>query len=203
MWDNLRKCEAAEQVKTLKGKPADLAKCQTKFQAKHAKVTDQAADDAIACRYGVNADGTVTDYDTGLQWEQKSGEVGGECLIFVGSVNHCVNIQYTWDQAHSFVSGVSTDGTTVSSFYPGAPNGWRLPTIGEFRTILDTTVPGCPNGSPCIDPIFGPTVAGNYWSGTTLAAFSDSAWTVHFHLGVAFGISKNGSLYVRAVRTAL
>ena len=31
----------------------------------------------IACRYGVNTGtqtGTVTDYDTGLQWEQKTGD---------------------------------------------------------------------------------------------------------------------------------
>jgi len=117
-WNNLRKCEVTEQVKLLKGKPADLAKCQTKFQEKLAKIGRAAA--AIACRYGANGDATVTDYDTGLQWETKNGEVGGVCLIFVDRPNHCVNAIYSLADAQSFVSGASTDGTTVSSFFAGS-----------------------------------------------------------------------------------
>jgi hypothetical protein len=202
-WGNLRKCQATEQVKQLKGKPADLAKCQTKFQEKLAKVTAQAEDAAIACRYGANAVGTVTDYDTGLEWEGKAGEVGGLCFIFVDRVNHCVNATFTWADAQIFVSGVSTDGTTVSSFFQGSADSWRLPTVVELHTILDTTVPGCRNGSPCIDPIFGATVADYYWSGSTLATGPTFAWLVGFGNGFVSNATKEFPSYVRAVRAGL
>lgn len=202
-WGTLRKCEATEQVKQLKGKPADLAKCQTKFQEKVAKVTEKAADAAIACRYGANADGTVTDYDTGLQWEKKDGEVDGVCLLFTDRINHCVNAIYTWPDAQSFVSGVSTDGTTVSSFVPGSADDWRLPTVVELRTIVDTTVPGCQSGYPCIDPIFGPTVVNFYWSATTNATNPLYAWFVNFYDGYVYNGNKVNIRYVRAVRAGL
>lgn len=202
-WGNRRKCEATEQGKQLKGKPADLAKCETKFQEKLAKITAKAADDAVACRYGANGDGTVTDYDTGLQWEQKEGEVGGLCFLFLDRVSHCVNSTYTWADAQSFVSGASSDGATVTSFFPGAADDWRLPTIAELRTIVDTTVPGCGSGTACIDPIFGPTVAVGYWSATTLATPPGFAWGVSFNGGNVFSGLKNLNYYVRAVRAGL
>jgi hypothetical protein len=64
-WGKLRNCQAKENGKALQGKDADPAKCQTKFDEKLAKLTAQATDAAIPCRYGVSGDGTVTDYDTG------------------------------------------------------------------------------------------------------------------------------------------
>ena len=201
-WGTLRKCEATEQGKQLKGKPADLAKCRTKFQEKLAKVTDQAADAAIACRYRAKADGTVTDYDTGLQWEQKEGTVGGVCFIFVDRVNHCVNATYTWNEAQSFVSPGSTDGTTVPSFLAGSAD-WRLPTSVELRTIVDTTVPGCGSGSPCIDPIFGSTVTFLYWSATTNATTPNDAWVLDFLDGRVLHRGKANPAYFRAVRAGL
>ena len=85
-WGKLRKCQATENGKALQAKPADPAKCQTKFDAKLATLNAQATAAAIACRYGVNGDGTVTDYDTGLQWEQKTDD---------GSV-HDKDNEYDW-----------------------------------------------------------------------------------------------------------
>jgi Protein of unknown function (DUF1566) len=76
-WGKLRKCQATENGKALQGKTADPAKCQTKFDTKLATLSAQATAAAIACRYGVNTGtqaGTVTDYDTGLQWEQKTDD---------------------------------------------------------------------------------------------------------------------------------
>src|SRR5262245_33383010 len=70
----LRQCQATENAKALQGKPADPGKCQAKFDSKLAKLNAQARDAAIACRYRDNGDGTVTDYDTGLQWEQKTDD---------------------------------------------------------------------------------------------------------------------------------
>ena len=137
-WGTRRKCEATEQVKQLKGKPADLAKCQTKFQEKLAKITAQAADAAIACRYGDNGDRTVTDYDTGLQWEKKTGtfviNVGFVCIG--GDVARCVNNTYNWNDAMAFADATTDPaGATLATCVLGHCD-WRLPKITELRAKL-------------------------------------------------------------------
>ena len=200
VWGNFRKCQGTEQVKQIKGKPADLATCDTALQTALGKITAKATKAVIPCRYGDNGDGTVTDYDTGLQWEKKDGEVGGVCLLLPNVVSHCVNFIYTWDQAQSFVSPVSTDGTTVPSFLAGSAD-WRLPTVVELRTILLKPFP-C-GTSPCIDPVFSPTAVGNYWSATTNATLPSDAWYVFFSSGFVDGNNKDINGYVRAVRAGL
>src|SRR5262249_35386859 len=102
-WGKLRKCQATENAKALQSKSFDLAKCQTKFDEKLPKLSAQAADAGVACRYGVNGDGTATDYDTGLQWEQKTDD---------GTVHDRVN-QYTWNTA---VGGTTPNGTAFTAF---------------------------------------------------------------------------------------
>jgi hypothetical protein len=49
----------------------------------------------------------------------------------------------------------------------GAHIDWRVPTIVELLTIVDTTTVACQVGGPCIDPIFGLTVPAFYWASTT------------------------------------
>src|SRR6185436_17550709 len=73
-WGSLRKCRATEEGKRLRGKSADAASCQRRFDATLATLNARATAAGIACRYQVNGDGTVTDYDTGLQWEQKTAD---------------------------------------------------------------------------------------------------------------------------------
>jgi hypothetical protein len=70
-WGKLRKCEATENGRTLQARPGDPAKCQTRFDAKLATLSALAKAAAIPCRYHVNGDGTVTDFDTGLQWSRR------------------------------------------------------------------------------------------------------------------------------------
>src|SRR5213593_4722541 len=53
-------------------------------------------------RFVDNGDGTVTDRQTGLQWEKKVAGTG--CL-------HCVNDSYTWS-----ASGTAPDGSAFTSF---------------------------------------------------------------------------------------
>lgn len=201
-WGNFRKCQMTEQVKQLKGKPTDLAKCETTLQAALAKIAAKATKAAIPCRYGGNGDGTVTDYDTGFQWETKDGDVGGFCFISI--VSHCVNDVYNWVEAQSFVdnlNGSSTDGLILTNAFAGYAD-WRLPTIVELETILLAPYP-C-GTSPCIDPIFGPTAANFYWSATTVAGTPLNAWLVDFLGGFVNGDHKvNGGYDVRAVRTGL
>src|SRR5262245_14282963 len=209
-WGTLRKCLATENGKALQGKAADPAKCQTKFDEKLAKLADQVTAAAIACRYGLNGDGTATDYDTGLQWEQKTDD---------GSV-HDKNNTYTWNTA---MVGTTPDGTAFTAFLGTLNNGtsldaiattgcfaghcdWRLPAIGELTGILDTTQGNCGGGSgPCISQaIFGPTVASFYWAATTAGGGARFAWYVDFLNGRGpLADRKDLGFYVRGVRSAL
>jgi len=80
---------------------------------------------------------------------------------------------------------------------------WRLPSIVELEGIVDLSAPGCGHGAPCIDPTFDPTQANYYWSATTYADYSPSAWYVSFSTGsVSYLLKLNGD-YVRAVRSGL
>lgn len=98
---------------------------------------------------------------------------------------------------------VSTDAVAITGGFAGHCD-WRLPTIVELQTIQ---VPGYPCGTThCIDPMFGPTTAGGYWSSTTdkldptskfeQADISDGTLTF-VHIG---SDPASFSLYVRAVR---
>jgi hypothetical protein len=172
-----------------------------------------------------NGDGTVTDNDTGLQWEKKDNNCPGI---------HCVDDTYTWcvdANPQDFVcdNGGIPDGTAFTSFLDmlnGGATGvgncvssdgssqtggfdnhcdWRLPTIVELQTIIDPSASGCGNGSsPCIDATFGPTAFGptaaGYWSSTTFAGNSSNAWEVGFRNGNVSTNFKLGSEHVRAVR---
>jgi hypothetical protein len=209
-WGELRNCQAKENGKALQGKDADPAKCQTKFDEKLAKLTAQATEAAIPCRYGVNGDGTATDYDTGRQWEQKTDD---------GTTVHDKDNLYTWNTAlggttpngtaftnflGTLNNGTSGDGTATSGCFAGHCD-WRLPAIEELAGILDLSAPGCSTFTgPCIDQsVFGPTVAGGYWSATTTSGDPGLAWGVNFfNGGVGTGL-KDFDLHVRGVRSGL
>jgi hypothetical protein len=163
-----------------------------------------------------NGDGTVTDHQTGLQWEKKVSPAGG------ATDPHDVDNLYTWgnlsgcpftgcpngaaftDFLGRLNNCTSSDGTAVTSAGFAGHCDWRLPTIQELKTIFDLTAAGCGSGSPCIDPIFGPTVADTYWSATTHVSFPDDAWFVGFGNGIVNGIvnsvGKGSDVSVRAVR---
>jgi hypothetical protein len=211
-----RKCRDGEQAKLLQAKPADVAKCTTKFQDKIAKLTQEASDAAIECRYGDNGDGTVTDYDTQLQWEKKDS--ADSMADFANP--HDVDNTYTWNHAElsdpdgtvfmyflrQLTDCVSSDGATLTGGFAGYCD-WRLPTIVELQTIFDPNQGKCGGGSgACIDPIVGPTAEGptaSYWSSTTFQLYD--AWRVSFGgPGFSFGHqSKDNFLFARAVRGGL
>lgn len=202
---NFRKCHDGVRAKVLQGKPSDVAKCSTKLQDKIAKLSGKASKAGIGCRYGDNGDGTVTDYDTGLQWEMKDSADG----IAHSSNPHDVDNLYDWSS-----SGTAADGTAFTtllsqlnscSFAPGFFGSvgfaghcdWRLPTLAELQTILEPA--SCGMG-PCIDPTFGATAAFRHWSSTADASDAGSAWTVSFGSGSAASATKNLGNRVRAVR---
>ena len=219
-WGKLRKCQAIENGKVLRGLPADVAKCTTKHGAKLAAINGQATAAAIACRFGDNGDGTVTDYDTGLQWEQKTDDGGlhdtdnhynwsagsylpdftaadGDAFVyFLASLNDCAS---------------NDNGATLTGGFAGHCD-WRIPTLVELLGMADPGAPGCGTLSGhCIDEsVFGPVHllpnSPSYWSSTInppTIAFPNYAWGVDFRLASPFITPRSSGLELRAVRSAL
>jgi len=152
---------------------------------------------------------TVFDHQTNLEWEKKTGVVGGASD---GNI-HDVNNVYSWSTGTNnpdgtaftvFLAGLNagacvstSDGTTESNATDCSFAGhgdWRLPKLSELKTIVD-----CSKGAPCVSPIFGPTQPGNYWS-SSYANTPQYAWRVGFNDGNANVSNKTFNLYVRAVR---
>ncbi len=163
--------------------------------------------DTAACtndRYQDNGDGTVTDRQTNLMWEQKTGTATGYSGANVcpagpncGDSHHADNV-YTWSTGSPY----NPDGTAFTSFL-AALNGpspfaghddWRLATITELQSVV---VAG---PAPTIDPVFGPTQSDGYLSSSTSHDYPYSVWYVYFLNGNTGGTGKTGNSFVRAVR---
>ena len=156
-----------------------------------------------ATRFVDNGDGTVTDTQTGLMWEQK------DSLDNTANYSdpHDADNTYTWSSSGAARDGTaftevlaalnegpSSDGTAITGCFANHCD-WRLPTVEELAGIAD-----CSNGPPCIDPAFGPTQSINYWSSTTNQNVPTYAWYLDFSDGLVGANSKSGNNYVRAVR---
>jgi hypothetical protein len=136
---------------------------------------------------------------------QTGGTVGcGECGVGEGTCDVDAfatgAITTIWD----WVNGVNATG------YAGHSD-WRLATSAgccgfptgepaELESIVDLGAPGCGGGSPCIDAIFGPTVANFYFSASTVSSSFSGAWGVNFISGGVFNLGKIAGHWVRAVR---
>jgi hypothetical protein len=239
-------CRLKAESKTVKtGNPVDYTKCDLKFSSKWAdaetipmcpttgdatEVQGRLAIDSTdiarklsGVRFVDNGDGTVTDTETGLVWEQKTGPITFDSGVFCGvgsgcSDPHHVNNRYAWN-AHgtdfttpdggvftSFLfqlnGGSSADGSAVSGCFAGYCD-WPLPTVVELQTILSAAYPcGGTYLDPCIDPAFGPTRY-HYWSATTLDADQEDAWLVYFDSGFVGSDAKGEYAFARAVRGGL
>jgi hypothetical protein len=146
---------------------------------------------APTTRFVDNGDGTVWDSQTGLLWEKKVAGAG--CL-------HCVSDAYNWTGAAiDWIDRLN--GRLISD--PNQPSfagytDWRLPTLAELRTILAAPSP-C-SASPCINPVFGPTMLAGYWTASTFLGSPGAAWDVFFTNGFVNANSKTTPMFVRAVR---
>ena len=170
-----------------------IGKCTVKYMATWPKLQKKATGTGAACNAARFADNvtTITDNLTGLDWEKKTDD----------AIIHDKDNQYTWRSADA--DSADADGTAFPIFLPALNSGWcpcdwRLPTISELQTILVKPYP-C-DASPCIDPVFGPTMASLYWSSTSFPSNPFVAWYVNFLSGFVSNDLEKTAAYVRAVR---
>ena len=81
---------------------------------------------------------------------------------------------------------------------------WRVPTEAAWNPTgsreLESIVKLPCGTPPCIDPIFGPTANGRYWSRTANVDRLVEAWYLDFFSGEYSNLLKREPLFVRAVR---
>ena len=113
----------------------------------------------------------VLDKETGLVWE-RTGSSG--TMGWYAAISYCYR------------------RTT------GGRKGWRLPTMEELLSLVDPSKenPALPDGHPFL----GDHLSSYYWSSSTNAGNTSSAWFVNFYDGDDDHSLKSCDYYVRAVR---
>jgi len=116
-----------------------------------------------------NGDGTATDLDTGLIWQQ-------------GQMASATN----WTGALQYASGLALAGH----------NNWHLPNIKELQSINDEAL-SAPSLNTTYFP--GTTAGSFYWSSTTVPGQTNQAWYLSCQNGVTAPLAKTSNLWVRCV----
>lgn len=127
-------------------------------------------------RFVDNTDGTVTDIQTGLMWVKDANQA---------SVSPSI-----WSSAVSGVAGIATGGY----------HDWRLPNVRELESLLDIS-----QDAPCL-PVeyltkFSNVQSNLYWTSTTYAGGTGSAWCIDLTSGSIQPSAKSATLYVWPVRS--
>lgn len=120
----------------------------------------------------INGDGTVTDTNTGLMWQQATGKGTGEYIDSEVALSYCEYLNL------------------------GGYTDWRLPTLKELRSIVDYS-----NHSQAINTFyFSNTYNGLYRTSTNSATYNSYKWVISFSNGEDEYDNYYASYYVRAVR---
>jgi hypothetical protein len=135
-----------------------------------------------------NNNGTVTDNKTGLMWKRCS-----EGQSFNATSNGCDGsaASYTWQAA--LQQAQTVNGSGFAGF-----TDWRMPNIKELRSLVELQ---------CVGPSINATVFPNtpsavFWSSSSYANDSSSAWSVYFNDGYGHWYGKNVNFnQVRLVRS--
>jgi len=95
------------------------------------------------------------------------------------------DISRTWQDAINYCDSLTHAGYS----------DWRLPDYYELSYLTDKSRP-----FPAIDPVFS-SRSSSYWTSSPYAGNSGGAWGVGFGYGDAYGGNKDGTYYVRCVRS--
>lgn len=216
---NRTACRIGERRNEILGKPTNLAKCEAGFAKAIAAADKNVAKRSASCRWLDEGDGSVTDLNTGLQWELKRYDPTAPFPNV-----HNVDGFWTWSgyppnagdpivypSGNAFAvavgalnSGISFDGVATRNCFAGKCD-WRLPAVEELRTILAAQYPSCATTPPAAcTTIPGLTnaypMAPGYWTSTTDDHDPSKAWAVSFSNGFVSSVSKNAGAFTRAVR---
>jgi hypothetical protein len=127
-------------------------------------------------------DWVVTDSATGLIWQGCAAPLTGETCE--GTVQ-----PYTWQEALGYCENLAFGGL----------DDWRLPNRRELISIVDDR-----RSEPSIDDgAFPHTPTSNFWSASSYADGSSSAWEVGFFSGYVYSDNKTYTNDVRCVRGGL
>jgi hypothetical protein len=128
-------------------------------------------------QYFDNRDGTISDYSTGLMWEQ-DGQASG-WKNWYGAVDRCVALRLA------------------------AYNDWRLPSLDELKTLVDEGFSSTLSINTDYFPNTLPSPSYQYWSSTSDAAHHNAfAYAVGFGVPPEYGSGDKMafSTFARAVR---
>ncbi len=128
-------------------------------------------------RFTDNGNQTVTDNLTGLMWTKDANLPGGS---------------RTWQQALDYVVSMNTGAGTYGY------TDWRLPNRKELFSLVDRAMynPSLPSGHP-----FTNVQSSTYWSSTSYASGTSSAWIVYMYVGGVYASGKGNGNYVWPVRS--
>jgi hypothetical protein len=179
----------------------------------HGAGSDGDVQAGAALSYADNADGTITDLNTGLMWAKKNDSGG----------IHDKDQEYTWSTGTNDMDG------TIKTVFLDALNDvagagaacfaghcdWRVPNFKELVSILDLE-----NNNPTVDPAFHQsatctgcvdltvvtcscTASSSYWTATSTPDSLNSALNVYFDAAITDDGNKTAADHVRAVRGGL
>ncbi len=137
--------------------------------------------------YTNNADGTVTDLQTGLMWMQcLVGLNGAGCATGSAST-------FTWDVALQQPQTLNNNGGFANY------TDWRLPNIKELESLVEYA---CWNPSINIKVFPNtPSTSSFFWSSSPSHSQSNT-WLINFYFGHTIYTNRLERQYVRLVRGA-
>lgn len=187
------------------------------LEAKVDAFVDDVVNELDPVRFMNNGDGTVSDVNTCLQWELKTGAPTAlvDCTPDPPGLcpdPHHVNNAYQWCEGTfpTCTDDVNRppDGGAFTVFLPALNAGggfaghtdWRLPTNAELQTLVNQFAAGCGSGSACIEPAFLPVnEVPTYQSSDALPGNTNASNCFSYAL-LGSGCTKSNRVPVRAVR---